>query len=135
MCPRDGRCGTQALGTDIGVGVTGVAGPDTQEDKPVGTVHIAVDAGPGEPTTTSYTFAQGRDAIKRRAVTTALLLVRRRLLGRCFTPASAQATLSTAGRRRLFAIDAGPDYEGAWQSALDQLSAAGIAANVWSAFS
>ncbi len=71
----------KALGTDIGVGITGVAGPDTQEEKPVGTVHIAVDDGAGEPTATSYTFGQGREAIKRRAVTTSLLLIRRRLLG------------------------------------------------------
>jgi len=32
----------ERLHADIGIGVTGVAGPDTQEDKPVGTVHIAV---------------------------------------------------------------------------------------------
>lgn len=31
------------LDTDIGLGITGVAGPDTQEDKPVGTVHIAIE--------------------------------------------------------------------------------------------
>ena len=71
----------RALSADIGVGITGVAGPDSQEGKPVGTVHIAV-AGPGDapPTTTSYTLGQGREAIKRRAVTTALLLVRRAVL-------------------------------------------------------
>jgi nicotinamide-nucleotide amidase len=71
----------EALAVDIGVGITGVAGPDVQEEKPVGTVHIAVDGGEGEPTATRYTFGQGRDAIKRRAVTTSLLLIRRRLLG------------------------------------------------------
>ncbi len=70
----------ELMDTDIGVGITGVAGPDTQEGKPVGTVHIAVDDGDGEPTASSYTFAQSRDAIKRRAVTTSLLLMRRRLL-------------------------------------------------------
>ena len=31
------------LGSDIGLGITGVAGPDKQEDQPVGTVRIAID--------------------------------------------------------------------------------------------
>ncbi|GCF07006.1 nicotinamide-nucleotide amidohydrolase family protein [Dictyobacter arantiisoli] len=35
----------KALDIEIGLGITGVAGPDKQEDQPVGTVHIAV-AGP-----------------------------------------------------------------------------------------
>src|SRR3954451_18179360 len=30
------------LGSSIGIGITGVAGPDTQDGVPVGTVHIAV---------------------------------------------------------------------------------------------
>ncbi|MCK4723135.1 MAG: CinA family nicotinamide mononucleotide deamidase-related protein, partial [Dehalococcoidia bacterium] len=33
------------LGADIGVGITGVAGPDAVEGKPVGTVYIAIDNG------------------------------------------------------------------------------------------
>lgn len=69
------------LKSDIGVAITGVAGPDPQEDKPVGMVHIACDTGAGEPGSMSYTLPQGREAIKRRAVTSALFLVRRSLLG------------------------------------------------------
>ena len=71
------------IGSNIGVGITGVAGPDTQEGKPVGTVFIAV-AGPGDapPTQTGYSFGGSREAIKRRAVTTALTLLRRALLAR-----------------------------------------------------
>jgi nicotinamide-nucleotide amidase len=69
-----------ALRADVGVGITGVAGPEPQEDKPVGTVHIACDVGEGEPHVMSYTFAQGREAVKRRAVTNALMLIRRTLL-------------------------------------------------------
>jgi nicotinamide-nucleotide amidase len=68
------------LGADIGVGITGVAGPDTQEGKPVGTVHVGYDDGQGEPSATSSMFPQSREAIKRRAVTTALLVIRRSLL-------------------------------------------------------
>jgi nicotinamide-nucleotide amidase len=65
---------------DIGVGITGVAGPEEQDGKPPGTIHIAVDAGLSEPQALSYQFAQSREAVKRRAVTTALGLLRRTLL-------------------------------------------------------
>jgi len=74
------RAARERLGTDVGIGVTGVAGPDPQEDRPVGTVHIAVALGEGPPRTVSYVFPQGREAVKRRAVTTALSLLRRALL-------------------------------------------------------
>ena len=70
------------LGSDVGIGVTGVAGPDPQEEKPVGTIHVAVVLGEEPPQTVSYVFAQGREAVKRRAVTTALALLRRALLER-----------------------------------------------------
>jgi nicotinamide-nucleotide amidase len=74
------RAACNRLEADIGIGITGVAGPDPQEDKPVGTVHVAVAPGEGPPQTVSYVFAQGREAVKRRAVTTALSLLRRTLL-------------------------------------------------------
>jgi len=64
---------------DIGVAVTGVAGPDELEGKPPGRMHIAVDDG-GPAQAISYTYYQGRAATKRRAVTTALALLRRALL-------------------------------------------------------
>jgi nicotinamide-nucleotide amidase len=74
------RAARQRLAAHIGIGVTGVAGPDKQEDKPVGTIHVAVALENGPPQTVSYVFAQGREAVKRRAVTTALSLLRRALL-------------------------------------------------------
>jgi PncC family amidohydrolase len=81
-CAREmARAARERLSADIGVGVTGVAGPDPQEDKPVGTIHLAVDDGRRRPQAVSYTFAQGREAVKRRAVTSALALLRRSLLG------------------------------------------------------
>jgi nicotinamide-nucleotide amidase len=67
------------LGADIGVGVTGVAGPDLQEDKPVGTVHIAV-AGPDRISDTSQHFRGARTEIKWRAAITAVNLLRLHLL-------------------------------------------------------
>jgi len=74
------RAARERLGADVGIGVTGVAGPDRQENKPAGTVHIAADLGEGLRRTVSYVFPQGREAVKRRAVTTALALLRRMLL-------------------------------------------------------
>jgi nicotinamide-nucleotide amidase len=67
------------LGADIGVGVTGVAGPDTQEEKPVGTVHIAVD-GLDRGSDTSQQFRGARTEIKWRAAITAINLLRLHLL-------------------------------------------------------
>jgi nicotinamide-nucleotide amidase len=70
----------ERLNTDYGLGITGVAGPDPQEGKPPGTVHVGV-AGPDGEGTISMSMNQGRQAVKRRAVTTALLLIRRALMG------------------------------------------------------
>ncbi|MEX0783880.1 MAG: competence/damage-inducible protein A [Dehalococcoidia bacterium] len=70
----------ERLKTDYGLGITGVAGPDPQEGKAPGTVHVGV-AGPDGEGTISMSMNQGRQAVKRRAVTTALLLVRRALMG------------------------------------------------------
>jgi nicotinamide-nucleotide amidase len=74
------RAARERLDADVGVGITGVAGPDPQEDKPPGTVHIGLDVCFTVPRSISYQFAQGREAVKRRAVTTALGLMRRMLL-------------------------------------------------------
>jgi nicotinamide-nucleotide amidase len=67
------------LGADIGIGVTGVAGPDLQEEKSVGTVHIAV-AGPDRVSDTSQHFRGARTEIKWRATITAINLLRLHLL-------------------------------------------------------
>ena len=75
------RAARDNLDADYGVGVTGIAGPDEVEGHPPGAMHIAVhDGHQAQPV--SYTFYQGREATKRRAVTTALLLLRRALLAR-----------------------------------------------------
>ncbi|MGA2285151.1 MAG: competence/damage-inducible protein A [Dehalococcoidia bacterium] len=77
-CAREmARAARERLAADVGIGVTGVAGPDEQEGKPVGTVHIALDDGSGDVRIVSYQFAQSRAMIKRRAITTALSLLRR----------------------------------------------------------
>jgi nicotinamide mononucleotide (NMN) deamidase PncC len=67
------------LSTGVGVAVTGVAGPDEQEGKPVGTIHIAV-ASEGTVSDTSQLFRGARTEIKWRAAITALNLLRLHLL-------------------------------------------------------
>ena len=64
---------------NLGIGITGVAGPSSQDGRPVGEVHIGLCDGERAQTMT-YTFTQSREAIKRRAVTNALMLIRRALL-------------------------------------------------------
>ncbi len=67
------------LGADIGIGVTGVAGPDEVEGKPVGTVHIAIDA-EGKRSALSTQYPPRRPEVKRRAVYSALFKLRQLLL-------------------------------------------------------
>jgi len=71
----------RALGGDFGIGITGVAGPGGgSEDKPVGTVHIAV-AGPGDEIEhRRVRFPGDRRAVRLQASQLALELLRRRLL-------------------------------------------------------
>jgi nicotinamide-nucleotide amidase len=70
------------LGADIGVGITGVAGPGGgTEEKPVGFVCFSI-TGPGEDRLTrSVTLPGGRPDIRDRATTVAMHLIRRALLG------------------------------------------------------
>lgn len=63
-----------------GVGITGIAGPGGgSKAKPVGLVYIAV-AGPRGTTAQQFQFSGARDAVRQRAVTAALDLLRRSLV-------------------------------------------------------
>jgi nicotinamide-nucleotide amidase len=67
-------------GVDIGVGVTGIAGPDGgTPDKPVGTVCIAAASAAGTRVRT-FRFVGGREMVKFQASQAALDMVRRMLL-------------------------------------------------------
>ncbi len=69
------------LGADIGVGITGIAGPDGgTEEKPVGLVWLSVARAGRSPLTRSISLPGGRADIRDRATTVALHLVRRSLL-------------------------------------------------------
>lgn len=70
-----------ALEADIGIGVTGVAGPGGgSEEKPVGLVWLSV-AGPGDADMTrSARLPGGRPEVRERAVTVAMHMLRRALV-------------------------------------------------------
>ena len=71
-----------ALDADVGVGVTGVAGPGGgTADKPVGLVWLSVSHADGRRLTRSVKLPGGRADVRDRATTVALHLVRRLLLG------------------------------------------------------
>lgn len=67
------------LGADIGVGLTGVAGPDPLGDVPAGTFHVAVD-NRGAMRSESFHWSTTRGEVRRRAVMNALALLRKSLL-------------------------------------------------------
>ncbi|MGD0454510.1 MAG: competence/damage-inducible protein A [Solirubrobacteraceae bacterium] len=68
------------LGADVGVGITGVAGPGGgTEQKPVGLVWLSVTLQGSEPVTRSVSLPGGRADVRDRATTVALHLVRRAL--------------------------------------------------------
>ncbi len=69
-------------GADVGVGVTGVAGPGGgTEQKPVGLVWLSVAGPRGAAITRSVNLPGGRVDIRDRATTVAMHLIRRLLLG------------------------------------------------------
>jgi nicotinamide-nucleotide amidase len=67
------------LGADVGLGVTGVAGPDQQEGQPVGTVHLGIALG-DEVEAVTLGLPGDRKRIRDFATITLLDLLRRRLL-------------------------------------------------------
>jgi nicotinamide-nucleotide amidase len=76
------RGAIERFGADIGIGVTGVAGPGGGSDeKPVGLVCFTVADRQGTETTLSTRLPGGRADIRERATTVALHLLRRLLRG------------------------------------------------------
>jgi nicotinamide-nucleotide amidase len=76
----------ERLGVDVGIAVTGIAGPDGgTEDKPVGLVYLHVE-GPDGGRGVDFLFPGDRGSIRRRAAVTALHLARRLLTQSRDTP-------------------------------------------------
>jgi nicotinamide-nucleotide amidase len=71
----------ERLGADFGLGITGVAGADGQEDKPVGTAYIAIEGPEGVVTGMGPGWRGSREDIKRVAALAALNLLRLHLQG------------------------------------------------------
>ncbi|MBS1913627.1 MAG: competence/damage-inducible protein A [Bacteroidetes bacterium] len=70
-------------GADIAVAVTGIAGPDGgTEEKPVGTVWIAIASARGARET-KFNFGRERAMVRERSSATALEMVRREALALC----------------------------------------------------
>ena len=74
------RAAREWLKADIGIGISGVAGPEEIEGKPVGLIHIAI-ATPGDGTINHFPsrLPPRRELIKRRAASDALIELRRLL--------------------------------------------------------
>jgi nicotinamide-nucleotide amidase len=69
----------RVAGSDIGLGVTGIAGPSGgSEAKPVGTVWLAVDVS-GEVEARMFRLWGGRDEIRQRSAQWLLEMLRKRL--------------------------------------------------------
>jgi nicotinamide-nucleotide amidase len=72
----------ERLGADVGVGVTGIAGPGgSTPEKPVGLVYVAVAARDGARVARRLQLPGGRADVRDRTTTVALHLVRRLLRG------------------------------------------------------
>jgi competence/damage-inducible protein CinA-like protein len=72
----------ERFGTDLGVGITGIAGPDGgTEDKPVGLVCFCVASASGSRITRSVQLPGSRADVRDRSTTVAMHLLRRLLAG------------------------------------------------------
>jgi nicotinamide-nucleotide amidase len=77
------------VGADIGIGVTGIAGPDGgTPEKPVGLVWIALSAGDGRRIVRRTEQRGNRADVRERSTTAAMHLLRRLLIGEADAPAT-----------------------------------------------
>ncbi len=67
------------LGSDVGLALTGVAGPDDQDGEPPGTVLVGLDLPGRDPEAIRLTLPGDRDRVRQYAAISALDLLRRRL--------------------------------------------------------
>lgn len=70
----------RVLGADVGLAVTGVAGPDVQDGQPVGTLCVGIALPDGTTLATTSMLPGLRDQMRQFSVITALDFLRRQLL-------------------------------------------------------
>ena len=73
------RGAQRVLGCDIALALTGVAGPDEQDGRPVGTLCAAVAMPDGSTATATWMMPPARDQMRQMSVITALDFLRRQL--------------------------------------------------------
>ncbi|MEP6623143.1 MAG: competence/damage-inducible protein A [Acidimicrobiia bacterium] len=79
-CAREMAVGAQrVLGADVGIAATGVAGPDEQDDQPVGTVCFAIALPDREPESFSTRLPGDRERVRQFAAISLLNGLRQRL--------------------------------------------------------
>jgi nicotinamide-nucleotide amidase len=69
----------KVLGSDVGLAITGVAGPDLQEGQPPGTVFVGLAAPGRETESFGFRVPGDRDRVRQYATIAALDLLRRTL--------------------------------------------------------
>jgi nicotinamide-nucleotide amidase len=74
-----------ALGADVGLSLTGVAGPGEQDGQPVGTLHVGIAIG-NTVITDSFRLPGQREQMRQLAVISSLNMLRRALLDRPLAP-------------------------------------------------
>jgi nicotinamide-nucleotide amidase len=72
----------RVMEADVGLAVTGVAGPDPQDGQPPGSVFLAVSLGTGDPITTPVRLPGDRERVRQFSCISLLDLLRRTLIAR-----------------------------------------------------
>jgi nicotinamide-nucleotide amidase len=71
----------RVLGSDLGLSITGVAGPDPQDDQPPGTVFVGVSGAGSATQAFAFNVPGDRDRVRQYATIAALDLLRRQVGG------------------------------------------------------
>jgi PncC family amidohydrolase len=69
----------KALGSDVGLATTGIAGPSAQEERPVGTVVVGLAVPGSVPEAVELRLPGDRERVRQLATISALNLLRLRL--------------------------------------------------------
>jgi nicotinamide-nucleotide amidase len=69
-------CAIDGVPASVGLSTTGVAGPDPQDGKPVGTVFVAVSSDAGTRVL-GLTLGGSRNALRRRVVSESLIQLKK----------------------------------------------------------